>query len=567
MELKTEIRKVWPDMELGEELDQGSYGHVYNANWQGTEYALKIIPLTLTKAEYEVLPPVLHVSEEGTAALPAEIRNGLLREVRILQKLRDNPHIVWVEDSAVLKSESRRFCWLLILMEKLTSLGEYISRGQITEELIVKLGSHICRALEACEELSILHRDIKPSNILVDGEGNFLLADFGQSRMLERSVSRLSVQGTDSFMSPEVSEHKRYDHRADIYSLGLVLYVFLNHRMLPFMDDKSIRELAIHYDRQKYLAISRRMDGTPLPPPCDASEEMAAVILKACSYNPEDRFRTAKAFRIALETKELPPEPEEAPPSMEAADSAEAPEADRHKKRILAYSLPVLLLLVILGLTCYSLYAPAAGNTETAAALTEAGLTDHVVEFTDPTLETVIRKKVGRENGDIMLSDIWSWDTFSCCQPYEGARDTDLSYIDNSLWGHPVTDVSCLGELTNLETLYLSGNSPRDLSQMQDLDALETLDLRGCTLESLDGLQNLQNLTSLNLANVKGLKEEDFQVLTEMKQLKYLNLQNTGVTDLSFLEGMDALEELDLRGNPIRDYSPADTMGIYYIAD
>ena len=204
---------------------------------------------------------------------------------------------------------------------------------------------------------------------------------------------------------------------------------------------------------------------------------------------------------------------------------------------------------------------------ETVRAMEEAGLTDHVIDFTDPTLETVIRKKAGRETGNVMLSDLWNWDTFSCCQPYEGARDTDLSYIEDSLWGKPVTDLTVLQELTNLTALYLSGNSPRDLSLLRNLDALETLDLRGCTLESLDGVQNISSLTSLNLANVKGLTQEDYQVLADMKQLKYLNLQNTGVTDLSFLQGMEALEEVKLRGNPVQDYSPADAMGIHYITD
>ena len=578
LELKTEVRKIWPDMALGDEISSGSYGQVFNADWNGTEYALKAVRLRLTDSEYAALPPVQHIPDDSNEIAPEEPLRAYLNEVRILRRLRHHPHIVWIEDSAVLKLENEPSCYLLILMEKLESFTEYISRCKITEDLVRRIGIHLCLALEECERLSIMHRDIKPSNILTDREGNFLLADFGQARVLEKSAGSLSVQGTDSYIAPEVhnrfSHDRQYDHRADLYSLGIVLYELLNHRRLPLMDPDGTAENLRDYRREKNLAIAGRLDGAPLPPPCEASEKMAALLLKACSYAPEDRFQTAKAFRTALETGEIPPETVEEPPSDEASPSneepsaaEEAPQEGKHTGRTIVFPLLAVLLLTAAGLLYYIKFNPAAGNSETVMALEEAGLTDHVIEFTDTTLETVIRKKAGKKTGNVMLSDIWDWDTFSCCQPYEGARDTDLSYIDDSLWGKPVTDISCLQELTNLTALYLSGNSPRDLSRLQNLDALETLDLRGCTLESLDGIQNIPNLTSLNLANVKDLAQEDYQVLAEMKQLKSLDLKNTGVMDLSFLHGMDALEELDLSGNPIEDYSPADALGIKYTVD
>ena len=581
MELKTEVRKIWPDMALGDEISSGSYGQVFNADWNGTEYALKAVRLRLTDSEYAALPPVQHIPDDSNEIAPKEPLRAYLNEVRILRRLRHHPHIVWIEDSAVLKLENEPSCYLLILMEKLESFTEYISRRKITEDLVRRIGIHLCLALEECERLSIMHRDIKPSNILTDREGNFLLADFGQARVLEKSAGSLSVQGTDSYIAPEVnnrfSHGQRYDHRADLYSLGIVLYEFLNHRRLPLMDPGGTAENLRDYRREKNLAIAGRLDGAPLPPPCEASEKMAAILLKACSYAPEDRFQTARSFRTALETGELPPETVESTPSNEAspydqmpAVSEKAPQKGRHAGRTIllsVVSLLVVLLLAAAGMLYYTKTVPAAGKAETVRALEEAGLTDHPIDFTDTTLETVIRKKAGKKTGNVMLSDIWDWDTFSCCQPYEGARDIDLSYIDDSLWGKPVTDLSCLQELTNLTALYLSGNSPQNLSRLRDLDALKTLDLRGCTLESLDGIQDIQNLTSLNLANVKGLDQEDYQVLADMKQLKSLNLKNTGVTDLSFLQGMDALEELDLSGNPIRDYSPADALGIKYTVD
>ena len=64
MELKAEVRKVWPGMELSEELGHGSYGQVYSVEWRGTAYALKVAPLRLTDAEHKALPPVLYISDE-----------------------------------------------------------------------------------------------------------------------------------------------------------------------------------------------------------------------------------------------------------------------------------------------------------------------------------------------------------------------------------------------------------------------------------------------------------------------------------------------------------------------
>ena len=282
MELKTEVRKIWPDMALGDEISSGSYGQVFNADWNGTEYALKAVRLRLTDSEYAALPPVQHIPDDSNEIAPKEPLRAYLNEVRILRRLRHHPHIVWIEDSAVLKLENEPSCYLLILMEKLESCTEYISRCKITEDLVRRIGVHICLALEECERLSIMHRDIKPSNILVDKDGNFLLADFGQARVLEKSAGSLSVQGTDSYIAPEVnnrfSHGQRYDHRADLYSLGIVLYEFLNHRRLPLMDPGGTAENLRDYRREKNLAIATRLDGAPLPPACEASEKMAAII-------------------------------------------------------------------------------------------------------------------------------------------------------------------------------------------------------------------------------------------------------------------------------------------------
>ena len=90
------------------------------------------------------------------------------------------------------------------------------------------LGRDICEALAVCHRKQLLHRDVKPENIFVDGEGRFKLGDFGIARRLDNPATYLTQVGTPYYMAPEVFSLHSYDGRADIYSLGLVLYRFLN---------------------------------------------------------------------------------------------------------------------------------------------------------------------------------------------------------------------------------------------------------------------------------------------------------------------------------------------------
>lgn len=88
----------------------------------------------------------------------------------------------------------------------------------------------------------------------------------------------------------------RYDSTVDIYSLGLVMYTLLNNNRPPFTDPYK-NEMS--YNDRK-LANDRRLSGEPLPPPCNANPDLAGLILTACSFDPQRRFASAKAFKNAL---------------------------------------------------------------------------------------------------------------------------------------------------------------------------------------------------------------------------------------------------------------------------
>ena len=93
----------------------------------------------------------------------------------------------------------------------------------------------MCNALELCEKRGIIHRDIKPDNIFINDNGDYKLGDFGVARQLEKSSTFMSRRGNQAYMAPEVYKGEWYGEKADIYSLGLVLYRLLNNSRIPFM--------------------------------------------------------------------------------------------------------------------------------------------------------------------------------------------------------------------------------------------------------------------------------------------------------------------------------------------
>jgi serine/threonine protein kinase len=191
-------------------------------------------------------------------------------------------------------------------MELLQPLSDYTRNRKLTELEIIKLGQDLCTALDLCSRKGIIHRDIKPGNIFVSSFGDFKLGDFGIARELDKASASMSTRiGTPAYMAPEIAIGKRYDNTVDIYSLGIVLYRFLNYNRLPFID---LRSTEITYKDQEN-AILRRHGGEQLPAPAEASWQTANVILTACQYDPAMRYRSAAEFKSALENVGNPPPP------------------------------------------------------------------------------------------------------------------------------------------------------------------------------------------------------------------------------------------------------------------
>ena len=98
-------------------------------------------------------------------------------------------------------------------------------------------------------------------------------------------------------MAPEVYRGEKYGPTIDIYSLGIVLYRYLNNNRAPFLPQPPA---AITYGDNS-AALSRRLEGETIPAPVNADTELAAVVLKACAYNPKERYSSAAEMREDLE--------------------------------------------------------------------------------------------------------------------------------------------------------------------------------------------------------------------------------------------------------------------------
>jgi len=295
-----EILSVWPEWRIIEKIDEGSFGKVYKAvreDYQVTSYsAIKIISIPQNEAEIESLL-LEGMSEKSTRSYFEKIVEDFIKEIKLANQMKGNTNIVSVEDYKVVEKENCIGWDIFIRMELLTSFVKYASNRVLEEEEVIKLGIDICSALEYCARKRIIHRDVKPENIFVTDFGDFKLGDFGIARELEKTKGSFSTKGTYNYMAPEILRSQQYDATVDTYSLGLVLYKLLNNNRLPFLD--PYKEIVQYQERQE--AITRRINGEPLPPPLHAGNKISAVIMVACSYDAKNRYQSAADMKRALE--------------------------------------------------------------------------------------------------------------------------------------------------------------------------------------------------------------------------------------------------------------------------
>jgi len=206
-----QMAELFPALQIIELIGTGGMGAVYKARQEGLDrvVALKILP------------------EEFGHDVKFALR--FTREARTLAKL-NHPNIVSVYEFG---SVQDTYYFLMEYVEGST-LRDVVKSRHLAPEHALAIVPHLCDALQYAHDNGVVHRDIKPENILMSVDGSIKIADFGLSRLLGSENPQHSltgthqVMGTPHYMAPEQLEGARsVDHRADIYSLGVVIYEML----------------------------------------------------------------------------------------------------------------------------------------------------------------------------------------------------------------------------------------------------------------------------------------------------------------------------------------------------
>ena len=288
-------------------LGAGGFGAVFLCRTPlGIDGAIKVIGLQSQITDPEQLKPF---NAEIKAQIKAQIQalasccnivkleDALILVVRQTgsapRTLKIERHIEYRDFAETKRAEEPYVCYFyLIRMEKLVPVVRSFDAwdmklhdrlAALSEEEILKFALDIAQALRASHQAGILHRDVKLQNTFWDPfQQVYKLGDFGVARIVDDGKAS-TYTGTKAYMAPEVENGDRYDKTADIYSFGVMIYQLLNGTHLPPM----------------------RMKREGFPPPLAGSAEFQNIVLKACSYRPENRQQSMDEMIDCLRAVQL----------------------------------------------------------------------------------------------------------------------------------------------------------------------------------------------------------------------------------------------------------------------
>ncbi|MCO6456321.1 MAG: protein kinase [Pirellulaceae bacterium] len=468
--------------------------------------------------------------------------------------------------------------------------------GPLEPAEVVRLGRQIALGLAAAHDRGLMHRDVKPANILLESgsESRVKLTDFGVARAVDAASMTQSgpLAGTPMFMAPEQIRGERVDHRADLFSLGSVLYTMcVGHP--PFRAPNT------------FAILKRVAEDTPRPileTVPEVPEGLQAVIARLHRKNPGERFATAHEVANAL--------------SCCMQDTVTLPAG---KSRRSGWKRPVLAAIALVLLVALSwgfgqilsrtrpgdarrevaFKPPAALPVSEEPATTDRNSPPDEVEAAEPA---PVRTEAERWEQEVALMPAEGRIQAVVARlrklnpgnenpkPAGGIKD-DVVVLFAIQDTRKLFDLSPVRALRGLKELRLVGEEHLDLeplrgmelthfdsngNQIRDLSPLSSMPLEwlgvwgyaGTDLSALGGMK----LTGLNcgasvvkdLSPLRGMpltylcvnisKVADLSPLSGMP-LRALEIERTQVSDLTPLADLP-LERLSLRGSPIKDYSP-----------
>lgn len=296
-----ELQKLLPAYEFIKFVDKGGMGAVYKAVQPGLSRTVAV----------KLLPP-----DVGTdMAFDKRFR----REAKTMAKL-SHPNIVSVFDFG---ETSEGHLYFVMEFVEGSDLRHLIQHRELRPDQILPIINQVCDALQYAHDNGVIHRDVKPANILIDESGRVKVADFGLAKPREGAADTSMISmvgfsvGTPSYMAPEALEEEEIDHRADIYSLGVVIY-----EMLTGSVPKGAWEP---------------------PSKCAGSDlRFDEVVHRAMQADREERFQKAEELSHAFDT--------------ESFIARQHPRSHRRSRRLFSVAMIFLVAVLVVG---FFLYTPA----------------------------------------------------------------------------------------------------------------------------------------------------------------------------------------------------------------
>ncbi len=255
-----DIQSLFPELEIVDVIGQGGMGYVYRARQRnlGREVALKILSPSLRDD-------------------PA-FEERFSREARAMAMM-NHPNIIAIHDFG---QRGKYFFLTMELVDGL-NLRQLVQNTKLQPQEAMQLIPQLCDALQYAHDRGVVHRDIKPENILLSQDGQIKIADFGLAKLTGNTQNLTlthtqQVMGTLNYMAPEQRERPmEVDHRADIYSLGVVIYEMLTGE-LP---------LGRFAPPSQKVQVDVRLD---------------EIVLRALEKDPTLRFQHANDFKTGVQS-------------------------------------------------------------------------------------------------------------------------------------------------------------------------------------------------------------------------------------------------------------------------
>lgn len=357
--------------EVVERLGRGGMADVYKAFQPGVErfVAIKVMHHHLADADDFV----------------ARFR----REAQSVGRLQ-HPNIVRVID---FDAEAGVYYMVMDFIQGGTLHAYLREKSPLPVAAAVQIATQLADALAYAHDQNMVHRDIKPGNIMFTDAArtHAVVTDFGIAHLLDEQTQKLTMTGasvgTPSYMSPEAARGEPVDGRADIYSLGIVLYEMAAGR-LP-------------YTASTPLSLMMQQNSEPLPLPQSFNpnipQALADILAKALAKAPADRYQSARAFADALRGLSTTSAAATQPRARSAANSAKQPADPAKRRRNLGLALAgagVLLIAVVTALLLTTLGNDDSGSVQPVAVAsatpTPAVVEEAAIAPTEPPTTTAI---------------------------------------------------------------------------------------------------------------------------------------------------------------------------------